>query len=60
MFEDGSRALEAKNFLLKQPQLAETTLEAQTYVGADASKEGELWSKVFFKNLSYLCYHFLI
>ncbi|KHJ79239.1 hypothetical protein OESDEN_21120 [Oesophagostomum dentatum] len=58
MLEDGSRALGARNFLLKQ--LAETTLEARTYVGADASKEEELWSKVFFKNLSYLCYHFLI
>ncbi|KHJ82264.1 hypothetical protein OESDEN_18043, partial [Oesophagostomum dentatum] len=34
MFEDGSQAFEAKNFLLKQPQITEIILEGQNYVGA--------------------------
>ncbi|KIH67398.1 exocyst complex component Sec6 [Ancylostoma duodenale] len=40
MFNDGSQAFEAKNFLLKQIQVS---LEGQQYVGAGAAKKDELY-----------------
>ncbi|KAL6736922.1 hypothetical protein Aduo_007222 [Ancylostoma duodenale] len=42
MFNDGSQAFEAKNFLLKQIQVTEVSLEGQQYVGAGAAKKDEL------------------
>lgn len=31
MFRDGSQAVDAKNYLLEQPELSHLTLEGQTY-----------------------------
>ncbi|RCN49299.1 hypothetical protein ANCCAN_04549 [Ancylostoma caninum] len=42
MFNDGSQAFEAKDFLLKQIQVTEVSLEGQQYVGAGAAKKDEL------------------
>ncbi|KAK6734822.1 hypothetical protein RB195_018171 [Necator americanus] len=41
-FSDGSQAFDAKDFLLKQIQVTEVTLEGQQYVGAGAAKKSEL------------------
>jgi len=38
LFRDGSRAWEGRDFLLKQPQCAEVTLEGSTSFGAGAKK----------------------
>ncbi|EYC08517.1 hypothetical protein Y032_0065g3593 [Ancylostoma ceylanicum] len=42
MFNDGAQAFEAKDFLVKQIQVTEVTLEGQQYVGAGAAKKDEL------------------
>ncbi|VDL69964.1 unnamed protein product [Nippostrongylus brasiliensis] len=39
MFQDGSQAFEAKDVLLKQPEVTEITLEGQQYTGAGAAKQ---------------------
>lgn len=33
MFREGSQAVDAKNFLIEQPELEHVTLEGQTYYG---------------------------
>ncbi|EPB79779.1 exocyst complex component Sec6 [Ancylostoma ceylanicum] len=43
MFNDGAQAFEAKDFLVKQIQVTEVTLEGQQYVGAGAAKKDELY-----------------
>lgn len=40
MFREGSQAVDAKNFLLEQPELSHVTLEGQTFY-RDAKKQGE-------------------
>ncbi|PIO75778.1 hypothetical protein TELCIR_02163 [Teladorsagia circumcincta] len=42
MFPDGSQAFEAKDFLLKQAEVTEITLEGQQYTGAGAASKEEL------------------
>nr|CDJ80553.1 Mesoderm development candidate 2 domain containing protein [Haemonchus contortus] len=42
MFPDGSQAFEAKDFLLKQIEVTEITLEGQQYFGAGAANKEEL------------------
>ncbi|KAK6061857.1 hypothetical protein COOONC_00479 [Cooperia oncophora] len=42
MFPDGSQAFEAKDFLLKQAEVTEVTLEGQQYPGAGAATKEEL------------------
>lgn len=42
MFREGSQAVDAKNFLLEQPELSHVTLEGQTfYRDADKGKTGK-------------------
>lgn len=42
MFKEGSQAWEAKEFLLKQPECAEISLEGQTIQGAASKAKHEL------------------
>ena len=37
MFRDGAQAIDAKNYLLEQPELSHVTLEGQHHVGRYAS-----------------------
>ncbi|XP_001606770.1 LDLR chaperone boca isoform X2 [Nasonia vitripennis] len=39
MFRDGAQAVDAKNYLIEQPECSHVTLEGQNYVGKHASKE---------------------
>lgn len=38
MFRDGAQAVDAKNFLIDQPECSHITLEGQNHVGKHASK----------------------
>jgi len=42
LFKDGSRAWEGRDYLLKQPQCKEITLEGKTIPGAGHTKKDEL------------------
>lgn len=38
MFRDGAQAVDAKNYLIEQPECSHVTLEGQNYVGKHASQ----------------------
>lgn len=70
MFSDGSQAWDAKDFLLKQPQVSEVSLEGRQFEGPAHrhSAKQELWSFVpsthpvhlfydFFKDVGKLVFH---
>jgi hypothetical protein len=38
MFRDGSQVIDAKNFLIEQPECSYVTLEGQNYIGKYASQ----------------------